>query len=98
MISVHGHARIFVVYVSVISVDFSSSSSFALPTVFFSILGTKDRGKKLSYKGCTFHRVVKNFMIQSGDYTDGKSIRLKNIPCIVSDLYVYIFLSIIQED
>jgi len=31
----------------------------------------KQTGKPLHYQGTTFHRVVKDFMIQSGDFSDG---------------------------
>ena len=41
-----------------------------------SFVGEKGRGltlyQKLTYKGCHFHRIVKRFMIQSGDFTEGR--------------------------
>lgn len=41
--------------------------------VFTGEKGTsKTTGKKLCFKGSTFHRIVKNFMVQGGDFTEGR--------------------------
>lgn len=34
----------------------------------------KGTQKPLHYKGCLFHRIVKDFMIQGGDFSEGEQL------------------------
>lgn len=44
----------------------------------------KGTQKPLHYKGCLFHRIVKDFMIQGGDFSEGELIK----DCYVGWIYL----------
>lgn len=52
-------------------------------TLFHCFEGEKGIGKTtqkpLHYKGCLIHRIVKDFMIQGGDFSEGVALNIKSI-------------------
>ena len=73
-------------YIAAFSVPKDMSILYQVSGIFcnlYSVSGEKGRGiltgKPLTYEGVPFHRVVKNFMVQAGDFSKGKARFLFNI-------------------
>ena len=57
-------------------------------------LGSKGMGKSgkpLHYKGCKFHRVIPQFMLQCGDFTtgDGRGGEYENFQIMLSKYFIH---------
>ena len=49
----------------------TSNNFFSLCTGEQNYASGPNKGKPLTYKGCIFHRLIKGFMLQGGDFTKG---------------------------